>query len=548
VEDLNKIQTISGNIVDVLNSRIYPGTLQVREGRIVDITPEDTRYDTYLVPGFIDSHIHVESSMLVPAEFARIAVVHGTVACVSDPHEIANVLGLSGVKYMMESAEAVPLKFYFGAPSCVPATVFETSGAVIGPEEIERLLRLKEVKYLAEVMNFPGVINDDPGVLAKIRVAKKYSKPIDGHAPGLRGKDIERYVSAGISTDHESLSREEAIEKISLGMKVLIREGSAARDFDRLFRLLEDHYDDCMFCSDDKHPDDLIKGHINDMVKRAVDAGIDLMKVLKVACVNPVLHYNLDVGLLRKGDSADFLVVDSLTDFNVLRTYINGGVAAEYGRTLIPQSAPVRINNFHCSEKYAGDFVVPYSGGDIVVMEAFDGQLFTDTLFAKPKVESGRVLPDADKDILKIVVINRYRESKASIGFIKNFGIRDGAIASSIAHDSHNIVVVGSTDEHICRAVNLIIGNRGGISAVGAGKEMVLPLPVAGIMSDGDCYLVSERYAAITDMAKGLGSRLHAPFMTLSFMALLVIPKVKLSDMGLFDGERFAFINLFKET
>ena len=542
------MRRISGNIVDVLNSQVYPGTLEVLNGRIVDIIRDGVQYDTYLVPGFIDSHVHIESSMLAPAEFARIAAVHGTVATVSDPHEIANVLGLKGVKYMIENGETVPVKFYFGAPSCVPATPFETSGAAIGPEEIECLLKLEKVKYLAEVMNFPAVINGEPEVFAKIGVAKKYSKPIDGHAPGLRGKDLEKYINAGISTDHESLSKEEATEKINLGMKVLIREGSAARDFDRLLTLIDAYCDNCMFCSDDKHPDDLVKGHINDMVKRAVNAGIDLMKVLKVACINPVLHYKLQVGLLRKGDDADFLVIDSLRDFNVLKTYINGEIAAENGGTLIPQSAPVKINNFHCAKKNAGDFVVPYSHGDMAVIEAFDGQLITDLLFAKPRVAAGRVLPDADRDILKIVAVNRYGESKASIGFVKNFGLKEGAIASSIAHDSHNIVAVGVTDEHICRAVNLIIDNGGGISAVAADREMVLPLPIAGIMSDGDYSGVAERYAAMTNMAKELGSLLHAPFMTLSFMALLVIPKVKLSDRGLFDGERFEFISLLKES
>lgn len=538
---------VSGNIVDVLRSEIYPGTLKISDGRIMDIIREDKEYQNYITPGFIDSHVHIESSLLVPSEFARVAVIHGTVAVVSDPHEIANVLGVEGVKYMMENTETVPMKFYFGAPSCVPASPFETSGAVIGPEQVEELLRLEGIKYLGEVMNFPGVLKNDPGVNKKISIAKKYSKLIDGHAPGLRGKDLERYFSAGISTDHECFTKEEALEKIGLGMKVQIREGSAAKNFEELILIVEEYHESCMFCSDDKHPDDLLKGHINSLVKRALNYGIDIMKVLRVACVNPVLHYRLDVGLLRLGDYADFLVIDNFEDFNILKTYINGEVVAEEGRPLINKRPSKIINNFKVGEKGVADFALPSKKGKINVIEAMDGQLITNRLSITPKVGDGHVVSDVERDILKMAVVNRYRDAGVAVGLVKNFGLNKGAIASSVAHDSHNIIAVGVTDKDICRAVNLIIGNKGGISAVSEEKEMVLSLPIAGIMSNEDYVDVAEKYTAIDDMAKSLGSRLQAPFMTLSFMALLVIPKIKLSDRGLFDGEKFEFIDVFEE-
>ncbi len=539
--------SVSGNIVDVLNSEIYPGTLIISDGSIVDIMREDNNYENYIVPGLIDAHMHIESSMLIPSEFARIASIHGTVATVSDPHEIGNVLGVNGVKYMIENGETVPMKFYFGAPSCVPATPFETGGASIGVEDVEKLLQLDQIKYLSEVMNFPGVLNDDPVVLGKIAIAKKYGKPIDGHAPGLSGSDLEKYINAGITTDHECTRREEALEKIELGMKILIREGSASKDFDELIPIAEKHYEICMFCSDDKHPDDLVKGHINELVKRALAFGIDVMKVLRVACVNPVLHYNLDVGLLRKGDSADFILVDSLDNFNILKTYINGEVVAEKGRSFISSGASEIVNNFSIGKKKIGDFALPYTKGDINVIEAIENQVITGRSIAVPKVVNGYVVSDVERDILKIAVVDRYKDARVAVGFIKNFGLKNGAIASSVAHDSHNIIAVGVSNEYICRAVNLIIEKRGGVCAVSQDHETVLPLPVAGIMSNDDYSSVAERYAEIDRMAKLLGSTLYAPFMTLSFMALLVIPSMKLSDRGLFDGDKFEFIDVFKE-
>jgi adenine deaminase len=537
---------VSGNIVDVVNSTIYPGTLEIRDGKIASITKTAEKHATFLVPGFVDSHIHIESSMIVPSEFARLAVVQGTVAAVSDPHEIGNVLGISGVHYMIENGKTVPFKFYFGAPSCVPATPFETSGAEIGVEEVGQLLADSEIKYLSEMMNFPGVLNNDPMVMAKIALAKRYGKPIDGHAPGLRGSDLEKYVAAGITTDHETLSKEEALEKLALGMNMLIREGSAAKDFDTFSDLIEDYSGQCMFCSDDKHPDDLVMGHINELVKRALKLGIHKMKVLRCACVNPVRHYGLDVGLLQKGDPADFIEIDSFDTLSILRTYVRGELVAEQGKSLLPRTSAKVVNNFKATKKRVSDFCVAKRGERIRVIEALDGLLLTDRRSEVPRVADGNVIADTTRDILKMAVVNRYQDSPPAIGFIRSFGLQKGAMASSVAHDSHNIIAVGTTDEALCKAVNLIIDHQGGMCVVSDDVEAVLPLPVAGIMSNDDGFDVARRYSQIDGLARQLGSKLRAPFMTLSFMALPVIPKLKLTDKGLFDVEKFEAIGLFE--
>jgi adenine deaminase len=538
--------TVSGNIVDVFNAEIYPGTLKISDGKIVQISRDETRYETYIIPGFVDSHVHIESSMLAPSEFARAALIHGTVAVVSDPHEIANVMGIEGVKYMIDDGKTVPMKFYFGAPSCVPATPFETSGAVLDSERVDELLQMDDIKYLGELMNYPGVIHNDPEVMEKIASAKKHSKLIDGHAPGLRGSDLTTYIQAGISTNHEFLSKEEALEDIQAGMKILIRKGSAANIFEECLPLLEEYSESCMLCSDDKHPDDLLKGYLNDMVRQALTYGIDIMKVLRVASVNPVLHYGLDVGLLRVGDPADFLEVDGFEKVRVLKTYINGEVVAEEGTSFIPKRQPGIVNNFNSRKKTIEDFALPCSADMVNIIGALDGQLITEKLIEHPRVENGCAVSDIDRDILKIAVVNRYRDSQPAVGFIQNFNLERGAIASSVAHDSHNIIAIGVTDEDLCRAVNLIIDTKGGICAVSGDQEMILPLPVAGIMSDKDCETVAADYTAVDTMAKSMGSTLRAPFMTLSFMALPVIPKLKLTDRGLFDGEQFEFIDLFE--
>lgn len=581
--------SITGNLVDIHKQKIDRATITIENGFITSIEPisghnlpaPDSRLQTpdYILPGFIDSHVHIESSMLVPSEFARLAVVHGTVGTVSDPHEIANVCGMEGVEFMIANGKTVPFKFNFGAPSCVPATVFETAGAALNAEEVEKLLGRDEIKYLSEMMNFPGVLNGDEEVMKKIAAAQRLGKPVDGHAPGLRGEEAKRYIKASpnpseggawesgntkrapfisdsrnpplegrevvISTDHECFTAEEALDKLQFGMKILIREGSAAKNFDALIELLNDWPDHIMFCSDDKHPDSLVLGHINQLCARAVARGIDLFNILKAACVNPVHHYNLDVGLLRVGDPADFIVVSNLERFEVKKTYINGELVATNGVSNITSQPVVPINNFSCAKTRVTDFEVPAGERPlpVPVIEALDGQLITNRLMLTPLFRSGKIEPDEENDILKIVVVNRYITSRPAVAFIKNFGLRTSAIASSVAHDSHNIVAVGTSDALICNAVNQVIEHKGGVALSCDGGEMIVPLPVAGLMSNEDGYVVAEQYARIDRAAKEAGSQLGSPFMTLSFMALLVIPHLKLSDKGLFDGDRFGFIN-----
>ena len=722
--------TITGNLVNVHTQKIYPAEITIENGKIFSIkeithdSPPDSYRDTthgYILPGFIDSHVHIESSMLVPSEFARLAVVHGTVATVSDPHEIANVCGMKGVEFMIENGNTVPFKFNFGAPSCVPATVFETAGDELNADDVEKLLQREDIKYLSEMMNFPGVLNGDPEVMKKIAAAHRLKKPVDGHAPGLRGEQAKRYIQAPlnppqgeaspnpskggasepdnlkndynyhtaepsvygllkkfvkehrdnptqaehilwhllrgrqldgykfrrqhiigsyvadfvclnkkliievdglihqvpenkasdaertfhlnkigfevlrfkneevinapekvlskivfeinkttseksesenpplegreafslegreavISTDHECFTKDEALDKLKYGMKIIIREGSAAKNFEALIDLLNDYPDQMMFCSDDKHPDSLVIGHINQLCARAVAKGIDLFKVLKAACVNPVLHYSLNVGLLREGDPADFIIVKDLKNFETKQTFINGELVAENGKSLIQTNPSGIINNFSCTKKNIEDFAIP--AGSVLaaapVIEALDGQLITDKLSIKPLVEKNKLISDIENDVLKIVVVNRYKDAPVAKAFIKNFGLKQGAIASSVAHDSHNIVAVGVDDESICKAVNMVIQHKGGVSCVKDNLEMIVPLPVAGLMSNEDGYKIAQQYSLIDKAAKEAGSTLSSPFMTLSFMAFLVIPLLKLIDLGLFDGDGCEFIS-----
>ncbi|MBD2766602.1 adenine deaminase [Hymenobacter sp. BT664] len=548
--------SLLANVVDIPARSVRPATITVRGGRIASIAPTGAATPNtalpYALPGFVDAHVHVESSLLVPTEFARLAVTHGTVATVSDPHEIGNVLGVAGVEFMLENARLSPFKFCFGAPSCVPATPFETAGARITATDIARLFENPQIGYLAEMMNWPGVLHRDPEVMAKIALAHAAGRPVDGHAPGLRADEAAQYASAGISTDHECFTAAEARDKLAVGMKVLIREGSAARNFDALIELLPEHYPNLMFCSDDKHPDTLVLGHINQLVQRAVALGHDVFDVLQVACVNPVYHYQLPVGLLREGDPADFIIVTDLRDFYVRQTYLNGQLVAEHGRTLLPAAPVAVVNNFHAQPVGAADLALavnrppaPDNQQPVLrVIECYDGQLITGRVDLPARVENGCIVSDVPGDVLKLAVINRYQPHVApALAFIRGFGLTHGALASSVGHDSHNITAVGCDDASLARAINLVIAAKGGLAAVGAdGQEILVPLPVAGLMSDQEGPVVAEAYAAVDALAKQLGSPLGAPFMTLSFMALLVIPSLKLSDKGLFDGQEFAFV------
>lgn len=513
----------------------------------MDIEPLQQADGPYFLPGFIDAHVHIESSMVVPSEFARLAVQHGTVGTVSDPHEIANVLGIPGVHFMIENGRQVPFHFAFGAPSCVPATTFETAGAEIDVDGIRQLLAMPEVSYLAEMMNYPGVLHKDEAVLAKIAAAHAAGKPVDGHAPGLKGQEAQQYAAAGISTDHECFTLEEARHKAKLGMKIIIREGSAARNFDALIPLIREYPGQIMFCSDDKHPDSLLEGHINLLVAEAIARGYDLFDVLRAACVHPVAHYGMGTGLLRPGESADFILVENLRQFNVLETWIKGTCVYREGQSLIDRVPVQAPNHFNRQPLPASAFRVKAEGPTMQVIEAIDGSLITGQATLPPLVRTGLAVSDPERDLLKLTVINRYHEAAPQMAFIRGFGLKQGAIASCVGHDSHNILAVGTDDELLARAVNLVIANKGGISAVGSETEQVLPLPVAGIMSDKDGFEVAGAYQAIDRFARlELGSPLRAPFMTLSFMALLVIPDLKLSDKGLFSGQQFEFVPLFK--
>ena len=536
---------IEGNLVDPVKREIYPALLEIEDGIISDIKlAEKVTAGRYIIPGFVDAHIHIESSMVVPAEFARLAVQHGTIATVSDPHEIANVCGIEGVEYMIENSRLVPMKFHFGAPSCVPATDFETSGARLDFEEVEQLLDREDILYLSEMMNWPAVLNDDPAVYAKLNAAKKRGKPIDGHAPGLMGERAKKYASAGITTDHECFTYEEGLDKIRCGMMIAIREGSAAKNFQALIPLLGEFPDRIMFCSDDKHPDDLLEGHINQLAARAVAQGFDLFDVLSACSVNTIRHYNLPVGMLQKGDRADFAIVSDLEQFHVSETWIDGECvyngSVQFSN---PEAAP--INHFTKSEVKNQDFEIRTDHDgllEVPVIVALDGELITEKHVETLQADQGLILPDPDRDILKIALINRYKKSPVSVGFIKNFGLTAGAIASSVAHDSHNIIAVGTDDESLRRVVQLIMDHEGGIAVASPDGDEILPLPVGGIMSSEPAEQVAEKYKHLTERAKTMGSKLQAPFMTISFMGLLVIPSLKMSDLGLFDGETFQFV------
>jgi adenine deaminase len=538
-------KTIFANYIDIENKLMFPAEVTIQNGNIISVLKTNATVENYILPGFVDAHVHIESSMLVPTEFAKKSVIHGTIATVSDPHEIANVLGKDGVYYMLENAKKSPLKFNFGAPSCVPATNFETAGANVNVDDIDELMLLDEIKYLAEMMNYPGVLFNDKMVMDKIAIAQKYNKPVDGHAPGLTGEKAIQYINAGISTDHECFTYEEAKFKLEHGMKVLIREGSAAKNFDALIDLLHEYPNEIMFCSDDKHPDDLMLGHVNLLVKRAIAKEIDVFKVLQAACVNPVKHYKLDVGLLKVNDKADFIIVNNLQDFEVLETYIDGNLVAKNGVSNIETKPEKIVNNFSVNLKQPIDFKIQLSSAKIKVIEVLDGQLITNTYVGNIILdEQHKAISNVDDDILKIAVVNRYYDAPVAIAFIKNFGLKKGALASSVAHDSHNIIVVGVDDESMCKAVNAIIVEKGGLSVTDGNITNVLPLPIAGLMSAESCEIVAEKYTNLVNLTKEIGCTLHSPFMSLSFMALLVIPQLKLSDKGLFDGDIFQFCNL----
>lgn len=539
---------IVGNIVDVHRKLIFSGELIIEDRQIVAIRPSEVKCDNFILPGLIDSHVHIESSMLIPSRFAQLVVPRGTIGVVSDPHEIANVMGVKGVEYMMEDAAKVPLKCFLGVPSCVPATSFETSGSVIDSNDVEFLFN-KGALFLAEMMNFPGVIYDDVEVVKKLDIAKKHQAPIDGHAPGLRGEDLQKYARAGISTDHECFSLDEALDKIRLGIKTQIREGSAARNFEALHPLITQEPLNTMLCTDDSHPDLIIqKGHIDRLIRLGLTKGYSIFEMYQTAVLNPVEHYNLPVGLLREGDKADFIVVDNLNDFNVLETYIDGSCVAKDGKALFDLPVTKVVNHFNCRPISVDDLrvIAPVSQPKIRVMVAEDGELLTGQHVWETSYKEGECIgADISEDIVKIVVLNRYQKAKPVVGFIKNFGLKKGALAGSVAHDSHNIVAIGCDDNSLVKVINAIIDSKGGIAATDGDVVEELSLPVAGLMSTEPGEVVAEKYTQLNQFVASMGCGMKAPFMTMAFMSLLVIPSLKIGDRGLFDVDSFTFTSLF---
>jgi adenine deaminase len=538
------IMKVEGMLIDLQEKSIYPARIQFKKGFIVGIEKVKSAAKNYIIPGLIDAHIHIESSMVTPGAFAGTAVRHGTVGVVSDPHEIGNILGLEGIDFMIKDAEKVPLKFWFGAPSCVPATAFESNGATISSKDISKLLKKKNIKYLSEMMNFPGVIYNDTEVLKKIDIAKRFNKPVDGHAPGLTGENLKKYISAGISTDHECSTIEEAREKISLGMKVLIREGSAARNLDSLKELIKENPEMVMLCSDDLHPDMLLYRHINKLVSKLINEGYDIFDVIKSCTVNPAIHYGLEAGWLMPGHPADFIVVDDYREMNVVETWIDGKKVFEKGRVLFNYKKSAALNKFNCSNVYSSGIEVPRIKNKVQIIEAFDGELLTKKILREAGADH-LVRPDLDADVLKIVVKDRYNDAPPAVGFIKGFGLKKGAFASSVAHDSHNIICIGTNDQDIVSAINAIIKMKGGLTVSTEGRTSSLRLNIGGIMSDNSCEEVARVYDSLSNKIKSMGCKLSAPFMTLSFMALLVIPELKIGDKGLFDGNKFCLTSLF---
>lgn len=553
--------SITGNLVDVINETIIPSEVTIENGIIADINSIKTKCDNFIIPPFVDSHLHFESSMLMPSEFARNAAIHGTVGIISDPHEIANVLGMEGIKYFIDDIKNVPTKIFFGAPPCVPATDFETAGATITTEDIEELFKNYKLNLLSEVMNFPGVINDEENIINKIKIAKTYGKVIDGHCPKLTENDLKKYINAGISTDHEVTKCSEAEEKIANGMIIQIRNGSAAKNFNRLYPLIDKYPDKLMFCSDDLEPNDLKKGHINLIVKEAIKRKMNIMNILKIASINPIKHYNINVGTLKIKEPADFLIVNNLNDMEIIKTFCNGNIIAENGSTNIKYKKPKIINNFNAEPIKIEDIQLKISNKNqnktnvnVNVIRIMKKTIITQREIHNLEVKNGYIMPKINRtkeEINKLVIVNRYKkDTKPAVAFVVGFGFDMMAIASSVSHDSHNIIAIGGDDMLICEAINKVIEAKGGIAVTWGNKNKlyhrILKLPIAGLISDLNIEEVTKTMDIIKKAAE-IESKTNSPFMMLSFLSLLVIPEIKLSDKGLFDVNKFEFMNIEAE-
>lgn len=539
------MQHIEGNIIDIHRREIYPGIISIDSGKIISINRNSQKYAHYISPGFIDAHVHIESSMLIPEEFSKLAIRRGTVAIVNDPHEIANVMGTEGIEYMIENSKQSCIKSFFTIPSCVPATPYDSSGSVLLSSDIEQLALNHKFVGLSEMMNVPGVIQDDTEVLAKIEIARRHHLTIDGHAPGLSGSFLKKYIDAGISTDHECTSLEEAIEKINSGMKILIREGSAAKNYEALKWLIADYPEKVMFCTDDSHPNDLLSyGEIDKLVRKALGDGFDLFDVLKIASFNPISHYKINVGCLREGDPADFIIIRNLNTFDVLSVYIDGIEKYNYsGNNEKPHPAPIKIiNHFNRDPISLTDLTKPIKK-KIVSIKVIPGELVTRRIDFELESPIRNFESDVKRDILKIVYLNRYQNTPPQIAFISGFELKEGAFATTISHDSHNIIAVGCSDKDILEAINAVILEKGGLAVKNNKGIIKLPLPIAGIMSASDGETVASLWETLTEELKQMGCKLDSPFMTLSFMSLIVIPELKIGEQGLFDYEHFKFIS-----
>lgn len=541
------MKRIEGNFVDVYHRKIFPAKIEIENGKISSIVENSNKYEQYIIPGFIDAHVHIESSMLLPVEFSKMIIKHGTVAIVNDPHEIANVVGSEGVKFMIENAKDSFVKMFFTIPSCVPATSFDFSGGRISFEDVKSLLQSYPFVGLSEMMNVPGVLSKDSEVIQKLEIIRNANLVIDGHAPGLNGDNLKNYIESGITTDHECTSLNEALEKIHLGMKILIREGSAAKNYESLKTLIDLYPDQVMFCTDDSHPGDIIHlGHIDKMVRRALKDGFDLFNVLKVASINPVRHYGLNVGTLQIGDPADFSIVNNLDDFDVISVYINGFEKYSCDKVVVEMESKhidsfIYLNRFDRTPIELSDLKKTV-GNNLLCIEVFDGEIVTGKRFFSFSSAPINFQSDLERDILKLVYLNRYSNIESQIGFIHGMGLKRGAFATSISHDSHNIIAVGCTDAELLLAINTVISNKGGLVVVNGEEVSVLPLPIAGIMTDKNGIEVAQIWDELVLKLQQMGSPLSSPFMTLSFMALIVIPELKIGEQGLFEYSKFDFI------
>ncbi|DAB17033.1 TPA: adenine deaminase [Candidatus Gastranaerophilales bacterium HUM_18] len=550
----------NANIVNVLSEEIHKADIAIKDGIIAGIgenysgEKEIDIQGAYVTPSFIDGHVHLESTMMLPSEFAKVALPAGTTTVIIDPHEISNVLGLHGISFMHEAVKNLPLDVYTMLPSCVPATPFETSGFDLNSYDLSLLIDKPWVLGLAEMMNFPGVLNQDNNVMAKLELAKSRGKCIDGHAPYLHGKDLCAYIASGVKSDHECTTPDEAVEKLRLGMYVMVREGTAAKDLDALMPVLKTcNTRKCILVTDDRHPADL-KEHINGMVRRAVEAGVDPVKAIQIASLNTAEYFGLkNLGAIAPGYKADLLILPDLKTFKPDLVIKNGVVAAENGKLIaeLPENEALAVrNSVNVRWITPEDFRIEANGSKVTALEVIPHQLITKSVVSEVKIEDGNAVSNIDNDTLKICVIERHRATgNIGKGFVKGFNLKCGAIASTVAHDSHNMIVIGTNDADMYAAAVALIKCKGGKVVVKDGEVISeLPLPIAGLMSDRNFDYVVNKCEELNKTAHSIGCRIEDPFMTMGFLSLPVIPELKVTDKGVFDTNKFDFIDIFEKA